>query len=131
MRLRVAAYPFEAEVVRPPAIEGGDQAAHVVTVLVDRAQRHVRAARGVEMEPRAGRRGETFMRIDLDVGWMIDGKQAYAIEEHRFLELVRDPDLVAAIARDEAIAGNANVLVGVGRVELARPDPVAHLPPAE
>ena len=58
---------------------------------------------------------------------MIHGHELQAIDEQRLFELVGDAQLVAAVARPQLIAADADVFVGIGMVPLTRSRPAAHL----
>ena len=68
-----------------------------------------------------------LVREDLDLARMIDGEEGEAVHEHRLLELVGDAQLQPPLAWTELLVGQADVLVGIGVVVLARPLPIAHL----
>jgi hypothetical protein len=128
---RVAAELQEREVVGPSAVALRYEHANVVAVVVDDAIGHAGAAHRVEPDGRPRQILEALGRVDLDVGGVIDRHERRLVEEHRFLELVGDANLVSPVSRDERPVGNPDVLVRVRRVELPRSRPVTHLATAE
>ncbi len=97
-----------------------------MAVLVTRPKGRALILHALERE-RARFLPEAFFRVDVDAGAMIHRHELQAIDEQRLLELVGDPQLVAAVARAQLIAADADVFVGIGMAPLARSGPAAHL----
>ena len=128
--LRVAADAMEREAVREGMVERAQGGQQVAALPVRGRARGAEAAYREQAEGR--RRGpHPLVREDLHLRRVRHGQQRQAVQEQRLLQLVGDAQLVAAVARPKLVLADADVLVGVRRVVVPGPVPVAHLPAAQ
>ena len=126
----IAAELREREPFGVAAVEPGDAVRDVAARVVDGPDRRADVPHRVEAV-RLGRGRHPLVRVHLHVARMRQRQQLELVDEQHLLQLVRHPQLEAALARAELVAPDADVLDGIGRVVDARPVPVAHLAAAQ
>ncbi len=128
--VRVAADAVQAEVVHEAAIEAGDAVTHIPAPVV-RGHRGGNRAPHRQQAERLRRLDHALVREHLHVRGMGHRQELQAVEVDHLLQLVRDPQLEAAVLRAELVGANANVLLGIGDVPQPGGEPVPHLAPAQ
>ena len=123
----VAANGAQREIVRIAAVDIGNAGRHVVTVVIGHARRRMGGA-GLKQPERFGWIRHSFVREHVHIGRVRNREQRQSIDEHRFFELVRHANFIAAVLRPQLALAYADVLDGIRPVADTRGFPIAHFP---
>ena len=121
----VPAHPRQPEACWAAIVELRDVRGDVAAGVVEGRAHRARRRRGEQ--PMRGRlRHHAFVRMYLDRRVVIDRDEPHPVHVEQFFQLVRDAQLVAAVARPQLLLAEPYVLDGIGHVESAVREAVPH-----
>ena len=94
-------------------------------VIIGHARRRMGGA-GLKQPERFGWIRHSFVREHFHIGRVRNREQRQSIDEHRFFELVRHANFIAAVLRPQLALAYADVLDGIRPVADTRGFPIAH-----